>query len=417
MTAIFDKCRQFYSDAEYARKLGWPANPRLAQALGLYPYFLPIDQSEGTEVVIDGERLIMIGSNNYLGLTTHPRVREAAAQAVKKYGTGCTGSRFLNGTLEMHLELEERLAEFVSKEKALVFSTGFQTNLGTITAVAGKDDVIICDKDDHASIVDAAFLAKAENGAEMRFFRHNNMHLLEKILAHYPHERGKLVVVDGVFSMGGDVAPLPEIVELCEKYGAALMVDEAHSLGVLGGGRGVAAEFECVEKVDLIMGTFSKSFASIGGFVAADKEIIQWIQHFGRSFMFSASLPPASVATVLAALEVIAEEPERIRRVNEIAAYMRSELRAMGYDVGDSQTPIVPVIIGDQFKTMQVWDKLFRAGVYTNAALPPAVPAHRSLLRTSFMATHTDAQMEKVLRAFRGVGEELDLLKGRKEFA
>ncbi len=406
---IIEKCNNFYSNPEFAQTLGYPTNPRTAQAMGLYPFFIPIEQSEGTEVMIGNRKLIMIGSNNYLGLTTHAKVKEAAIEAVKKYGTGCTGSRFLNGTLEMHLELEERLAKFVGMENAIVFSTGFQTNLGTITALVGKDDVIISDKEVHASIIDAVSLSKIQKRAGLRFYKHNDMDSLESILKRYPADHGKLVVVDGVFSMSGDIAPLADITALCKQYNARLMVDDAHSIGVLGGGRGTAAHFGCVDAVDLIMGTFSKSFASTGGFIAGKKEVIHWIQHFARSFIFSASLAPANTATVLAVLDVIEQEPERIERVNEIGEFMRKELRTMNFNIGDSQTPIIPIIIGDQFKTMQAWSYLFKAGVYTNVAIPPAVPTHLSLLRTSYMASHTQEQMEKVLDVFKQLKDALNI--------
>ena len=398
---FFEKCRQFYTNAEYAKQYGFPTNPRMAQALGLYPYFIPIDRPDGSEVTIDNRRLIMIGSNNYLGLTAHPGVREAAASAIRRYGTGCTGSRFLNGTLEIHTELEERLARFVGKEKALAFSTGYQTNLGVVSGLAGKNELIIADKEAHASIIDGMNFAKATKGTEIRFFRHNDMHSLDVLLASYPAEMPKLVIVDGVFSMEGSIAPLPEIVPLCKKNGARLMIDDAHGLGVLGGGRGTAFHFGCVDDVDLIMGTFSKAFASQGGFIAGRADVIQWIAHFARSFMFSAALSPANVATVSAALDVIQAEPERVQRVNDIAATMRAELAMMGYDTGGSQSPIVPIIIGNEFRALQAWSRLFKAGIYTNVALPPAVYSRRSLLRTSYMATHTDSQLERVLAEFR----------------
>jgi 8-amino-7-oxononanoate synthase len=373
----------------------------MAQALGLYPYFVPIERSEGPEVTVDGKRLVMIGSNNYLGLTTDARVREAAVEAIRTYGTGCTGSRFLNGTLQMHEELEERLAAFVGKEKALVFAAGYQTNLGVIAALAGREDILIADKESHASILDGMGMARGTRGAEIRYFRHNDMGSLESILQSYPEEHGKLVIVDGVFSMGGDIAPLPETIRLCRQYNARLMVDDAHALGVLGGGRGTPFHHRCVEGVDLIMGTFSKSFASNGGFVAGSKDVIHWIQHFARSFMFSASLPPANVATVLAGLAIIRQEPDRVRRVNEISEQMRQHMRAMDYDIGSSQTPIIPIIIGDQYRALQAWHTLLKLGVYTNVALPPAVSPQRSLVRTSYMATHTDGHLERVLTAFK----------------
>lgn len=393
---LFEKCRAFYSSPEYAQGLGYPANPRTLEAVGLYPYFIPIEEPEGSEAVVDGRRMVMLGSNNYLGLTTHPRLKEAARAAIDRYGTACTGSRFLNGTLELHLAVEERLACFVGKEKALVFATGFQTNLGTLSALLGKDDVVLCDKEAHASVVDGIRLARSLKEPQARFFRHSDMGHLEALLAACPLEQPKLVVVDGVFSMGGDIAPLPRIVPLCRRYNARLMVDDAHALGVLGGGRGSAAHFGCVDDVDLVMGTFSKSLASVGGFIAGRRDVIHWIQHFARAFMFSASLPPANLATVQAALAVIEEEPERVARVNRIAAQMRQVLREEGYDLGASDTPVVPLIIGDQFRSVQAWRHLFDAGIYTNVALPPAVPAHRSLLRTSYMATHTESQLERV---------------------
>jgi len=404
---LFDKCREFYANPRFAQKIGYPTNPRLAQALGLYPYFIPIESAEGTEVVVDNKRLIMLGSNNYLGLTHHPRVKAAAVEAIRKYGTSCTGSRFLNGTLSIHVELEDELARFTGKEKALVFSTGYQTNLGTIASLAGKEDIIITDREAHASIIDGIRLAPAQKEAKARYFRHNDVDDLENIFLSYPLEQRKLVIVDGVFSMGGDIAPLPQIVPLCQKYGARLMVDDAHSIGVLGQGRGTAYHFNCVNEVDLIMGTFSKSLASLGGFIAGTKEVIHWIQHFARPFIFSASLPPPNVAAVLAALEIIREEPERVEKVNRMAGKMRTELKALNYNTGSSQTPIIPIIIGDQFKTLQAWDVLFKSGVYTNAALPPAVPSHLSMLRTSIMATHTEDQLEKVLSVFKLVKKKL----------
>jgi len=390
---LFEKCWQYTAAKE-------------VQAAGLYPYFIPLTDSEGTEVTIGDHRLIMIGSNNYLGLTTHPRVRQAAIKATQRYGTGCTGSRFLNGTLELHLELERRLAEFVGTEAALVFSTGYQTNLGTISALVGRSDFVVTDKDDHASIVDGCRLAFGE----MRRFRHNDMAHLERVLAGLPEEVGKLVVVDGVFSMGGDIAPLPEIVPLCQKYGARLMVDDAHAMGVLGGGRGTAAHFGLSDQVDLTMGTFSKSFASLGGFIAGSADAIHYIQHNARSLIFSASMPPANAAAALAALEVMQEEPERIARVNQIGECMRTGFRQLGFNVGVSETPIIPVIIGDDTRTFMTWKALYEAGIFTNPVVSPAVPPESALLRTSYMATHTDEQLDRVLAAFAEVGRALGLI-------
>jgi 8-amino-7-oxononanoate synthase len=364
---------------------------------GYYPYFIPFEENEGTEVCYQGRRLIMAGSNNYLGLTTDPRVKQAAHEALARYGTSCTGSRFLNGTLTLHETLEHELAAYLGKEAALIFSTGFQVNLGVIGALVGRGDTMIVDRDDHASIVEGCRAALGE----MRRFRHNDMADLERVLAGCSPNAGKLVVVDGVYSMGGDIAPLPELVELCQRYGARLMVDDAHATGVIGGGRGTAAHFGLTEQVDLIGGTFSKSFASLGGFVAGDAEVIHYIKHFARSFIFSASIPAANAAAALAALHILRDEPERVRRLNEIAETMRGALREMGYDTGASATAIIPVIIGDEVQTALLWRALFEGGVFVNTVVPPAVPPRQSCLRTSYMATHTDEQLEYILGAFR----------------
>ncbi len=373
---------------------------------GLYPYFIPLINNEGAESWFGDHKMIMIGSNNYLGLTMHPRVREAAIEAVRTYGTSCSGSRFLNGTLELHLELERELAEWVGKEAALVFSTGYQTNVGTISALIQRDDYVITDKEDHASIIDGCKLSYGT----MKRFIHNDMVSLERVLASLPEKGGRLVVVDGVFSMGGDIAPLPELVRLCKTYGARLMVDDAHSIGVLGGGRGTAAHFGLTDEVDLIMGTFSKSFASLGGFIAGDAEVIEYIQHTARSFIFSASIPPANAAAALAALRVMKEEPERIAKVNENGAYMRRRYRELGFNIGHSETPIIPIIIGDDNKTLMAWKMLFERGIYTNPVLPPAVPPKLSLLRTSYIATHTREQLDRVLEIMAEVGKALGII-------
>jgi 8-amino-7-oxononanoate synthase len=404
---IFERCFKFYYDNNYARSIGYPANPRMARALGLYPYFIPLENNEGNEVIIDGRKFIMIGSNNYLGLTNHPKVKEAAIRAVEKYGSACTGSRFLNGTLDLHLELEERLARLLGKESALVFSTGYQANLGTITSVLKKDDVVILDKEVHASVIDAVFLAKSRQNVITRFFRHNDLAALEGILCSYSFDDPKLLIVDGVYSMGGDIADVPGIVSLCKKYNARIMIDDAHGIGVLGNGRGTAHHFGCGNDVDLIMGTFSKALASIGGFVAGKKEVINWIQHVARPFIFSASLPPANLAAVIASLNIVESEPHRMKRVVEIGCHVRSELQQMGYNTGISNTPVIPVLIGDQFKTLQAWELLFRNGIYANVALPPAVAPSKALLRTSYMATHTDEQIESVLASFRGLKDRI----------
>lgn len=390
---IFEKCSKFTAAKE-------------AIAGGYYPYFIPLTENEGSEVVLRGRRLIMCGSNNYLGLTTHPKVRQAARDAIQRYGTSCTGSRFLNGTLEMHEQLEGELAGWVGKEAALVFSTGMQTNLGTISALVGREDVVILDKEDHASIVDGAKLSWGET----RRFRHNDMADLERVLKNIPDEKGKLVAVDGLFSMEGDIAPLPEMIPLCKKYGARLMVDDAHAMGVLGGGHGTAAHFNLTDGVDLIMSTFSKSFASLGGFIAGDEEIVHYIKHHARALIFSASIPPANAAAALAALQVMREEPERIQRVNEIGAHMRREYRRLGFDIGQSETPVIPILIGDDMRTLLIWKALFEAGVFVNPVLAPAVPEGRQLLRTSYMAIHTDEQLARVVETFEKVGRQMGLI-------
>ncbi len=379
----------------------------LAREMGLYPYFLPLQDTEGTEVVVDGRKILMIGSNNYLGLTTDPRVREAAIEAVKRYGTSCTGSRFLNGTLALHQEAEARLAHYVGMEAALVFSTGYQVNLGTISALIERGDVVVLDKDDHASIVDGAMLALGE----VRRFAHNDMDHLDRVLGKIDDDTGVLVVVDGVYSMGGDLAPLPEIIPIVKKHGARLMVDDAHSIGVMGAGRGTPAHFDVTEDVDLIMGTFSKSFASLGGFIAGEAEVMDFVQHRARSFIFSASMPAANVAAVLAALEIMENEPERIERLWEVTERMRTGLEEMGFEMGPSTTPIIPIMVGEMNKTLMAWKMCFEAGLYTNAVIPPGVPPDQCLLRTSYMATHTDEQIDRALNILGEVGRELELIE------
>ena len=397
---LFEKCRRFASDPSMAESMGFPTNPQRAKELGLYPFFIPLDHTEGTEVEIEGRRLIMLGSNNYLGLTMDPSVRNAAVEAIREYGTSCTGSRFLNGTLALHGELEDRLSAYLGKERALVFSTGFQTNLGVLSALVGRGDVVICDKEDHASIVDGCRLALGR----MHRFQHNDPEDLARVLAACGPNLGKLVVVDGVFSMGGEIAPLPDLIPVCKEHGARLLVDDAHGIGVIGGGRGTAAHHGVMDDVDLIVGTFSKSFASIGGFVVGESAVIEWIQHLARSLIFSASLPAPNVAAALAALDVMEREPERVARVNEIADRMRAGYRALGFDVGESETPIIPIFIGESLTTIKVWRGLYDAGVYVNVAIPPAVPPGKSLLRTSVMATHTNEQLDRALEAFAEVG-------------
>jgi 8-amino-7-oxononanoate synthase len=387
-------------------KTGQFTAAREAMAAGLYPYFVPLDGTEGTEVSVDGRKIIMIGSNNYLGLTTHPKVRAAAIEGIERYGTSCTGSRFLNGTLKLHLELEQRLADFVGKESALVFSTGMQVNLGVISALVGPDDYVIIDKDNHASIVDGCRLSMGT----MRRYRHGDLNHLERILKKLPADAGKMVIVDGVFSMGGDIANLPELVPLCQKYGARLFVDDAHSLGVLGNGRGTAAHFGLTDDVDLTMGTFSKSFASIGGFIAGDEEVMHYVKHHARSFIFSASLPASNAMAVMAALEIMESEPQLVEQLWDNGNKMLNGLNNLGFNTGKTQTPIIPIIIGEDEPTFLTWRLLFEKGLYTNPVRTPAVPKGQSCLRTSYMATHTEEQLDCALDIMGNVGRQLGLI-------
>ncbi|HDL49543.1 MAG TPA: pyridoxal phosphate-dependent aminotransferase family protein [Actinobacteria bacterium] len=379
---------------------------RQAREAGFYPYFLPLESNEGSEAIYHGRRILMFGSNNYLGLTTHPKVREAARRAISELGTSCTGSRFLNGTLEMHLELERQLAEFVGKEAALVFSTGMQTNLGTISALIGRSDTVFLDKDDHASIVDAARLG----WGRIKRFRHNDLGDLERQLLSTADDRGRLVVVDGLYSMEGDLAPLPEILDLSHRYGARVMVDDAHGIGVMGAGRGTAAHFGVVDETDLIMSTFSKSFASLGGFIAGDTQVVDFIQHHARALIFSASIPPPNAAAALAALEIMRSEPERVERLQRNGERWRTGLQHLGFDTGNSVSPIVPVIVGDDMVTFGMWRMLLDEGVYTNPVVSPATPNGRQLLRTSCMATHTNDQIDRALEAFEKIGKLANLI-------
>jgi 8-amino-7-oxononanoate synthase len=390
---LFAKCLKFTKAKEL-------------MAVGLYPYFRVIESAQDPIVTMNGRKMIMVGSNNYLGLTNHPKVKEAAIEAVKKYGSGCAGSRFLNGTLDIHVALEEKLARFMRKEAAVVFSTGFQVNLGVISALIGKDDVAIIDKMDHASIIDGCRLSYGD----VRKFKHNDMADLERILQEEA-EKGKLIVVDGVFSMEGDIAELPEIVSLARKYGARVMVDDAHGIGVLGKtGRGTAEHFGLEAEVDLLMGTYSKSLASIGGFVAGSADIIHYIKHFARSLIFSASPPPASVAAVVAALDIIENEPERIKRLQDITKRMLESFKALGFETGPSQTPIIPIIVGEDETAFRMAMMLQEEGIFANVAVSPAVPQGKALIRTSYMATHTDEQLDAVLKAFKKVGKEMGII-------
>jgi 8-amino-7-oxononanoate synthase len=393
---VFQKCVDF-TEADEAR------------ASGYYPYFQVIKSESDSKVLLDGRELVMLGSNNYLGLTTHPHVRERAREALDKYGTSCTGSRLLNGNLDIHVELEERLARFVGKEAALVFSTGFGTNLGTISAIAGRHDCIVIDKDDHASIYDGC---KLSYGKAVRF-EHNSIDSLRTALESCSNavHGGALVVVDGVFSMEGDIAPLTEMIPIIKEHGARLMVDDAHASGVLGpNGEGTAAHFGVTDDVDLIMGTFSKSFASLGGFIAGDANVIDYIKHNSRPFIFSAAMAPPSVGACLGALDVMESEPDHRERLWKTVRRMQSEYRRLGFDLGTSETPVIPIILGDEMLVFAFWKRLLEEGVFVNPVRPPAVPAGRALLRTSYMATHTEEQMDFVLDAFERIGREFGVL-------
>lgn len=395
MVNIFDKCYKFTRAEE-------------VQEMGMYPYFTPIQEVMGNKVKVDGKEMIMVGSNNYLGLINHPRVMKAAQEAVDRYGVATCGSRFLNGTLDIHNELEERLAKFMKMEAALTFSTGFQTNQGIISTLISRGDAVVTDRMVHASIIDACRLSYG--GAHK--FKHNDMADLERIISSLDNDIRKLIVVDGVFSMEGDLANLPEIVEIAKKNNAKVMVDDAHGIGVMGkNGRGTAEHFGVEDDVDLVMGTFSKSFASLGGFVAGEKKVISYIKHFARSLIFSASITPASVATVLATLDIIENEPERRERLWQITEKMKSGFQAMGYNTGPTETPIIPVIIGNDEMAFMLWRLLREAGIFTNPVIYPAVPKDQSLIRTSYSATHSDEELDTVLASFEKCGKQLGIIK------
>ena len=393
---LFDKCYNFH-DADIVR------------AAGVYPYFHPMQSAPGDEVTVDGHKCIMVGSNNYLGLVDHPKVKEAAAEAVMKYGSGCTGSRFLNGTLDLHIKLEERLAKFAQKEAAQVFSTGFQTNLGVISALASKGDAIIIDRQVHACIVDGCRLSYAK----VYKFAHNDMEDFARVIAQVRQlvRGGILVVVDGVFSMEGDLIDLPKLVEIADKYDAKVLVDDAHGVGVMGPtGAGTAEHFGMIDKIALTMGTFSKSFASLGGFVAGDAKIIDYIKHHARSLIFSASIPPSNAAAVLACLDIIEAEPERLEKVRRNGARMKKEFANLGFNTADSATPIVPIVVGDDMAAFGFWKELFDNGVFTNPVVSPAVPPGQAMIRTSYTATHTDEQLDKVVEVMAKVGRAKGLI-------
>jgi 8-amino-7-oxononanoate synthase len=384
----------------YNRAKVFNERPDLIKELGLYPYFKAIESEQDTEVILNGKKMLMFGSNSYLGLTGHPGIKEASIKAIEKYGSGCVGSRFLNGTLDIHLELEKKLAEYVGKEDALIFSTGYQTNLGTVSSLVGRNDYLILDELNHASIIDGARLSFAK---QLKF-RHNDMFSLEQLMNKLPYDGIKLIVTDAVFSMEGDTTNLPDIVKIAKKHNASVMVDEAHSLGIFGNkGSGLVNHFGLQNEVDVIMGTFSKSFGTMGGFIAANKEIIEFLKHNARSLMFSASMTPASTAGVLAAIEIIKSEPERMNKLWDLTYYTISQLKTHGFDVGNTETPIIPIYIRDDIKTFKFTKLLSEDGLFVNPVVSPATSSENSLIRFSLMATHTrwqiDSAIEKMVKA------------------
>lgn len=385
MADIFDKIKDFTIVKELKEK-------------GIYPYFKALESEQAPEVYINGKRFIMFGSNNYLGLANDPRMKQAAKEAIDRFGTGVAGSRFLNGNTILHEELERKLARFKKRQRALIYATGYQMNVGVVSALAGPDDVVIVDKLDHASIIDGCRMS----GAEIKRFKHNDVEDLEKILKSVDERKGKLVIVDGVFSMEGDIAPLPEISQLCRKYGARLIVDDAHATGVLGEhGRGTCEYFGLENgEVDLVVGTCSKSFASVGGFVVGDEEVIEFIKHNSRSMIFSAALPPACVASISKAIDIIEAEPERRQRLWENSRYLLERFKQMGCKIGPTQTPIIPIMIGDNEKTFMLWRMLFDNGIFSNPVISPAVPPNRTLIRVVVTASHTKEHLDRALDIF-----------------
>lgn len=394
---LFQKCLEFTRADE-------------VKASGMYPYFRPIEENDGPVVQIEGRKVIMAGSNNYLGLTADPRVKESAKKAIDQFGTGCSGSRYLTGTISLHIELEHRLAEFLGTEDVLLFSTGYQTALGVISALVTKGDYVISDRENHACIVNGCLLAKG-GFAEFSRYKHNDMEDLERVLRRIPASAGKLVVTDGVFSVSGELVDLPNLLNVAEKYGARVMVDDAHATGVVGhGGRGTASHYGLVERTDLTMGTFSKSLASLGGFVAGPERVLNYLKHHSPALIFSASPTPASVAAALTSLEIMQQEPWRIERLLSNADKMRTGFKAMGLNVIDSRTGIVPVVIGEVELTLLFWRKLYDKGVFVNAFVPPGVPPALSMLRTSYMATHEDVHLDTLLSVFHDVAIELGVI-------
>ncbi len=400
--------RGLVRSAPFFEKCARYEEPARVRAAGLYSFFRVVESAQEPEVSIGGRRLLMLGSNNYLGLTNDPRVKEAAIDAVRKYGSGCAGSRFLNGTLDLHVRLENRLAEFMRQEAAIVFATGFQVNLGAISCLVGKGDTVYLDKQDHACIIDGARLSFGE----IRKFRHNDVADLRRQMKNDADVKGRLIVVDGVFSMEGDVAPLPELVAAAREFDAGLMVDDAHGIGVMGAtGRGTAEHFGLEEEVDLVMGTFSKSMASVGGFIAGSSVVIDYIKHRARSMIFSAAPPPASVAAALATVDIMDREPERRERLWANTRFFGDGLRQLGFDTGDSQTPVVPVVVGDDLAALRMVQRLHEEGVFVNCVISPATPPGRALIRTSLMATHTREQLSRALELIGRVGREVGVLQ------
>jgi 8-amino-7-oxononanoate synthase len=400
---LFDKCRSFTRADE-------------VKASGYYPYFHPIEESEGPVVQIEGRKMVMAGSNNYLGLTAHPRVKEAAIKAVEKYGTGCSGSRYLTGTLDLHVELEKRLAMFMGKEDCLLYSTGFQTAQGIIPTLVQPGEYVVSDKDNHACIVAGNLIAGGigalADGVQMVVrYKHNDMKHLETVISGLPLEAPKLIVSDGVFSTSGEIVDLPNMVTVAKKYNAKILLDDAHAIGVIGkGGRGTASHFNLEKEVELTMGTFSKTFASLGGFVVADRAVVNFLKHHAPALIFSASPTPASVASAMAALDVLESEPWRIDKLMRNARKMRQGLKAMGYRVGEHDSAVVPVIIGDTDHVLVMWKALFEAGVFVNAFVRPGVPPGMEMLRTSYMATHEDEHLDKILNVFCDIGKKLGVI-------
>ncbi|MGA8262995.1 MAG: pyridoxal phosphate-dependent aminotransferase family protein [Ignavibacteriaceae bacterium] len=380
------------------------------KALGLYPYFRAIEANEGPVVQIEGKKVIMAGSNNYLGLTSHPKVKEAAIKAIEKYGTGCSGSRYLTGTLDLHIELEDKLAKFFGKEKVLLFSTGYQTAQGIIPTLVQRGDYVISDKDNHACIVAGNLMAKGAT-AEMARYKHNDMKDLERVISKLPEDAGKLIVSDGVFSTGGEIVDLPQLNSIAKKYGAKILIDDAHSVGVIGkGGRGTASEFNLENDIDLTMGTFSKTFASLGGFVAGNERVINYIKHMSPALIFSASPTPSSVAAALAALDILEKEPERVTNLIKNTDYVRQGFKNAGFTIIEGRTAIVPVIVGNDEIAFKMWKMLYDAGVFVNVFISPGVPQGRQMMRTSYMATHEKAQLDKIIEIFTDVGKKVGLI-------